>query len=124
MTRRRRSGCDRPRATVTLPARRSGGAPAFDPRARLYVAVWEDDGAASVDVVDSSGTLQAQWRCGGAEALAIALLADATGHPPRPTTAHAFGDEVLAALPRDGFAIASGEICAWLLLRAIDRAER
>jgi hypothetical protein len=109
---------------VTLPARRSGGAPAFDQRGRLYVAVWEADGAATVDVVDPSGTLQAQWRCGGAEALAVALLADATGHPPRPATAHAFGDEVLALLPRDGFAIASSEICAWLLLRAIDRAER
>jgi hypothetical protein len=113
---------------VALPARRAGGGrPALDQRGRLYVAVREDDGTATVDVVDvvdAFGTLQAQWRCGSADALAIALLCDATGHPPRPATAHAFTTELLTTLPRDGFALASSEICAWLLLRAIDRAER
>jgi hypothetical protein len=109
---------------VTLPARRAACRPVTHDWERLYVAVWEDDGAATVDVVEDHGTLSAQWRCGGAHALAVALLADATGHPPRPATADAFADEVLALLPRDGFVIASGEICAWLLLRAIERASR
>jgi hypothetical protein len=123
MTRRLRPGCDR-RSTVTLPARRAGGRPALDQHGRLYVVVWEGDGAATVDVVDEDGTPLAQWHCGGTDALAIALLADATGHPPRPATAHAFAEDLLAGLPRDGFALSSPEICAWLLLRAIERAER
>jgi hypothetical protein len=121
MTRRWRSGhCSA--ATVALPARRAACRPVTYERQRLYVAVWEDDGAATVDVVDDHGGLSAQWRCGGAHALAVALLADATGHPPRPAIADAFADEVLGLLPRNGFALASGEICAWLLLRAIERA--
>ena len=123
MTRRLRSACDL-RSTVTLPARRAGGRPKLDQRGRLYVAVWEDGGAASVDVVDEDGTPLAQWRCGSTDALAIALLTDATGHPPRPATARAFAEDLLAGLPRNGFALASTEICAWLLLRAIERAER
>jgi hypothetical protein len=109
---------------LTLPARRAGARPPLDQSGRLYVAVWEGDGAASVDVIDQDGTLLAQWHCGSLDALAIALLADATGHPPRPTTAHAFAEDMLTGLPRDGFALASTEICAWLLLRAIERAER
>jgi hypothetical protein len=85
----------------------------------MYVAGREPDGTLVVDVVDGDGILQDQWRHRSAHDVAIAVLADATGHPPRPATAGAFAD----ALPDDSFAISSAEVCAWLLVRAIDRAE-
>jgi hypothetical protein len=91
----------------------------------MYVAGREvPGGPVVVDVVDATGALTARWECGGDAALAVALLADATGHRPKEATAAAFAREVLAPLPRDGFALSSQEVCAWLLLRAIERLER
>lgn len=90
----------------------------------MYVAGWEPDGRATVDVVEVTGALTARWTCGGEDALAVALLTDATGHAPKDATVAAFRAEVLALLPRDAFALSSQEICAWLLLRAIERSER
>lgn len=122
---RRRSACDRP-VTLEVPARRAAcrrRITALDEPARMYVAGREPDGQVTVDVVDATGVLTARWACGGEEALAIALLSDATGHRPKEATAAAFGREVLALLPRDGFALSSREVCAWLLLRAIERVD-
>lgn len=90
----------------------------------MYVAGWEEDGRLGVDVVDARGVLTARWACGDEGALAIALLSDATGHRPKEATAVAFRREVLAHVPRDGFATSSQEVCAWLLIRAIERLER
>jgi hypothetical protein len=84
----------------------------------MYVAGREPDGTTVVDVVDEHGALGEQWRCRAHADVAAAVLADATGHPPRDTTAAAFA----ATLPADGFAISSHEVCAWLLVRAIERA--
>jgi hypothetical protein len=125
MARRRGPGQDH--GTLRLPARRAACRPAayeLGEPVRMYVAGREPDGTMVVDVVDGEGALTYQWRFGRDEALALtfALLADATGHPARATTAAAFTSEVLDRLPADGFAISSGEICAWLLLRAIERA--
>ena len=90
----------------------------------MYVAGWEDEGHISVDVVDDRGVLSAHWECGDEAALAVALLSDATGHRPKEATAIAFRREVLSLLPREGFAMSSQEVCAWLLIRAIERLER
>ncbi|HEY6762798.1 MAG TPA: hypothetical protein VI318_25070 [Baekduia sp.] len=124
MVTRSRSRCERdaPSARLTppaLPARRSAcrrTSAAFDER--LYIVVPED-GATSVDVLRRDGTFLARYLLDDRGALAGTLLRDATGHPPRPATAGAFAHEVLDRLPRGGFAISSGEVCAWLLLRAI-----
>jgi hypothetical protein len=96
----------------------------LDEAPRMYVVAVEPDGRLGVDVVDERGELTARWLCGSAAALAIALLSDATGHRPKEHTAVAFAREVLALLPRDGFALTSQEVCAWLLIRAIERLER
>jgi hypothetical protein len=112
---------------VELPARRAACRPrvvALQEPGRTYVAGWEDDGQVVVDVVDDRGVLSARWACGDERALAIALLSDATGHRPQEATAAAFQREVVALLPRDGFAISSQDVCAWLLIRAIERLER
>lgn len=125
--RRRGEGCGGGRVGVRMPARRVACRPrrrGLQERGRLYVAGREVDGRASVDVVDERGVLTAHWECGGDDALAVALLSDATGHRPKAATAAAFRREVLAVLPRDGFALSSQEVCAWLLLRAIERLER
>ncbi|MCU1675397.1 MAG: hypothetical protein JWM93_155 [Frankiales bacterium] len=87
---------------------------------RIYVAGREPDGSLSIDVVDEHGVLEDRWEPG--EGLAEALLRDATGHAPRPATVTAFADEVVDRLPPEGFVMTSGEICAWLLLRAIERS--
>jgi hypothetical protein len=111
-----------------MPARRAVCRPrvtALDEPARMYVAGWETPGGpVIVDVVDATGVLTAHWECGSEEALAMALLSDATGHRAKAATAAAFEREVLALLSHDGFAISSQEVCAWLLVRAIDRLER
>jgi hypothetical protein len=123
---RRRTTSDRT-LKVSLPARRAACRPryaALDEPGRMYVAGWEPDGHVSVDVVDDRGILNAHWTCGDEAALSIALLSDATGHRPQDATATAFRREVLSLLPRDGFAISSQEVCAWLLIRAIERLER
>jgi hypothetical protein len=97
---------------------------------RLYVAVREGADRGVVDVVAQDGTLVDQLAVAwpttgpahdGTVALAAALLHDATGHPPRPATVSAFADDVLDHLPTTGFALTSSEVCAWLLLRAIER---
>jgi hypothetical protein len=85
----------------------------------MYVAGRDPDGTVVVDVVDADGALAEQWRCGDGAVVAAAVLGDATGHRPRPATVSAFAE----ILPADGFAISSAEVCAWLLIRAIDRAE-
>ncbi|WP_324907883.1 hypothetical protein [Baekduia sp.] len=98
---------------------------ALDEPGRMYIAGWDvPGGPVSVDVVDPAGTLTAHWECGSDAALAVALLSDATGHRPREATAAAFEREVVALLPRDGFAMSSQEVCAWLLIRAIERLEQ
>jgi hypothetical protein len=88
---------------------------------RLYVAVREADGLGVVDVVDGADEhvvrLVAPW-----PEVAVLLLADATGRRPLAETAVAFADEVLAPLPPEGFAITSSEVCAWVLIRAIERS--
>jgi hypothetical protein len=108
----RRAGC---RGLATDAATRLLGGPG-----RLYVAVREADGLGVVDVVDGADEhvvrLVAPW-----PEVAVLLLADATGRRPLPETAAAFADEVLAPLPPEGFAITSGEVCAWVLIRAIER---
>ncbi|WCB92478.1 hypothetical protein DSM104299_01174 [Baekduia alba] len=86
---------------------------------RLYIAVAEEDGDTSIDVLDRSGTFVARFVVGDRYAAADALLRDATGHAPRPATAEAFAADLLDGLPDDGVAISSSEVCAWLLLRAI-----
>jgi hypothetical protein len=120
MLTRTRSRCDahglrRPE----LPARRAGcrSLPIFVER--LYIAIAEPDGETSIDVLDRSGTFVARYVVGDRHAAAEAIVRDATGHPPRTTTASAFADELLDTLPDDGVAITSSEVCAWLLLRAI-----
>jgi hypothetical protein len=122
-----RGGCHP--SNVKLPARRAACRPVVAKNtterllgepARIYVVGRELDGRTVVDVVDARGVLAEQWDV--SEGLAAALLRDATGHPPGRATVSAFADEVLAVLPDEGFAISSGEICAWLLLRAIERA--
>jgi hypothetical protein len=86
---------------------------------RLYVATRADG---IVDVVDERGELVARWEVGGGVAgIAEAMLRDATGHPPKPRTVEAFVEEVVGVMPADGFAISSSEVCAWLLIRAIER---
>jgi hypothetical protein len=90
----------------------------------VYVVAKEPDGRIGVDVVDERGELTARWMCGGEGALAIALLSDATGHRPKEHLVAAFEREVLALLPREGFALSSQEVCGWLLIRAIERLER
>jgi hypothetical protein len=94
---------------------------------RIYVAGRELDGDGVIDVVDQHGRLRDRLPVlpGGWSGQAAALLADATGSPLRPATVAAFAGEVLDRLPYDGFALSSSEICAWLLIRAIERgAER
>jgi hypothetical protein len=125
--------CSRARrpARPPLPARRASCRIALSPGLdallaepqRIYVAGRELDGDGAIDVVDEHGRLRDRLPviAGGWSAQAAALLADATGYPPRPATVAAFADEVLDRLPYDGFALSSSEICAWLLIRAIER---
>jgi hypothetical protein len=121
MTTRTRTRCDRlGRRSPSLPARRA--ACRRDPiefTERLYIVLWED-GAAAIDVLDRSGTFVSRFYAPDRLAIADTLLRDATGSPPRPTTASAFATELLdTVFADDGLAITSGEVCAWLLLRAI-----
>jgi hypothetical protein len=88
----------------------------------LYVVAPAGGASFWVDVVDDDARMVAQWQCGDRHALAIGLLSDATGHPPKEAIAEAFLIEVLLVMPATGFALSASEICAWLLLRAIDRA--
>jgi hypothetical protein len=87
---------------------------------RLYVASAEGVGRGVVDVVDGAVLHVMQVAASWPE-VALVLLEDATGHPPEPATAAAFADEVLARQPPEGFAITSGEVGAWLLIRALER---
>jgi hypothetical protein len=121
MTTRTRTRCDRlGRRSPSLPARRAACRRApLEFTDRLYIVLWED-GAAAIDVLDRSGTFISRFYAPDRLAIADTLLRDATGSPPRPTTAAAFATDVLGnALLEDGLAITSGEVCAWLLLRAI-----
>jgi hypothetical protein len=117
MTTRTRTRCDRlGRRTPQLPARRAAcrrSMPEFDDR--LYILVPED-GETAIDVLDRSGTFISRFYSPDRLTTAETLLRDATGAPPRPTTAAAFAADLLTT---DGLAITSGEVCAWLLLRAI-----
>jgi hypothetical protein len=97
---------------------------------RLYVAWRDDDGRGVIDVIEDLGgpvgRLAVQWpdwggRGDGTFTLAAVLLQDATGRPPGLATANAFAEDVLEHLPHDGFAISAGEVCAWLLMRALTR---
>jgi hypothetical protein len=105
------------RATCRRPAPRLLAAPE-----RLYVASADADGRGVVDVVDADGRHVVQV-AGEWPEVARVLLEDATRHPPQPATAAAFAHEVLAQLPPEGFALTSSEVCAWLLIRALERAE-
>lgn len=138
-----RSRHARLRARASLPARRPACVLAAPPRGldavltdvpRIYVASRDEHGFAFVEVLDSAATdLDGARRPlpvpapdwggdgDGAFALAVAMLEDATGRPPRLATANAFVDDVLDHLPHAGFAISSSEVCAWLLIRAIER---
>jgi hypothetical protein len=121
MTTRTRTRCDRlrPRAS-SLPARRVAcRRPVLEFQDRLYIVVPED-GAWAIDVLEDSGTFVARLVVADRLAISEALLRDATGAAPRPATAAAFADDLLhTAFAGDGLAITSGEVCAWLLLRAI-----
>jgi hypothetical protein len=131
MARRSRTRCTENPGRPRLPARRAAcrspaaagldallGAPE-----RMYVAVQDGETAlVTVDVLGGDGTFLARFVVDGADALAAALLRDATGHPPRPATTSAFAHEIVERHVRDGFAISSTEVCAWLLLRAIERS--
>jgi hypothetical protein len=122
MTTRTRTRCDRldRRALTPFPARRAAcrrPVPEFDDR--LYL-VFPEDGAAAIDVLDRSGTFVCRFYASDRLIVADTLLRDATGAPPRASTAAAFCEEILGAAFTDaGLAITSGEVCAWLLLRAI-----
>jgi hypothetical protein len=128
---RSRTRCTATPRRALLPARRAachspatGGLDALlgEPE-RLYIAMHEGEaGQATLDVLDPDGTFVARLVVEGSDALAEALLRDATGHPPRPATVTAFAQEVVERHPGDGFAISSSEVCAWLLLRAIERS--
>ena len=117
MTTRTRTRCDRlGRRTPQLPARRAAcrrSMPEFDDR--LYIIVPED-GATAIDILDRSGTFISRFYTTDRLTTAETLLRDATGAPPRPTTAAAFAADLLTT---DDLAITSAEVCAWLLLRAI-----
>src|SRR4051812_8274902 len=71
---------------------------------RCYVVGMLPDAEATVDVLDPRGRFIARLIVDGDEAVAAALLRDATGHAPRPYTTDAFRREVLDHLPREGFA--------------------
>jgi hypothetical protein len=121
MTTRTRTRCDRlGRRSPSLPARRAAcrrALPEFSDR--MYIVLWED-GAGAIDILDRSGTFVSRFCAPDRLAVAETLLRDATGSPPRPATTAAFSDELLtSAFTDDGLAITSGEVCAWLLLRAI-----
>lgn len=122
MTTRTRTRCDRlgRRRTPQLPARRAScRRPPLDFSDRLYIVVPED-GAAAIDILDRSGTFISRFYAPDRLSIAETLLRDATGAPPRPTTAAAFSDDLLTdAFTDTGLAITSAEVCAWLLLRAI-----
>jgi hypothetical protein len=121
MTTRTRLRCDRlGRRTPSLPARRAACRRApLEFTDRLYIVAAED-GAAAIDILDDSGTFISRFYAPDRLSIAETLLRDATGAPPRPTTAAAFADDLLASAFTDtGLAITSGEVCAWLLLRAI-----
>jgi hypothetical protein len=111
----RRAACHRPRPGAL-------GA-LLGEHARIYVAGRELDGDGVIDVVDEHGELRDRLPVVAVDwgSQAAALLKDATGHSMQPATVEAFADEVLARLPHEGFALSSSEICAWLLLRAIER---
>jgi hypothetical protein len=91
--------------------------------ARIYVGGRELDGDGVIDVVDAHGELRDRLAVAAPDwsSSAAALLQDAIGHPARPATVAAFADEVLGRLPYEGFALSSADVCAWLLLRAIER---
>lgn len=93
---------------------------------RIYVAGRELDGDGVIDVVDAHGQLRDRLPVVAPDwgSQAAAMLEDATGHPPQPATAEAFAVEVLGRQPYEGFALSSSEVCAWLLLRAIERKQR
>jgi hypothetical protein len=121
MKTRTRTRCDRDRPRApSLPARRVAcRRPLPEFTDRLYIAVPED-GAWSIDVLERDGDLLARLVVPDRLAISEALLRDATGAAPRPATAAAFADDLLhTAFAGDGLAITSGEVCAWLLLRAI-----
>jgi hypothetical protein len=121
MLTRTRSRCDalvRPRPE--RPARRAAcRTPVVEFAERMYIAIGEEDGTTSIDVLERGGAFVARFVVADRAAAAEALLRDATGHAPRPATRDAFAGELLAGVEEDGLAITSGEVCAWLLLRAI-----
>lgn len=119
MTTRTRTRCDRlGRRTPQLPARRAAcRRPSLAFTDRLYIVVPEpEEGATAIDILDDSGNFLSRFYAPDRLAIAETLLRDATGAPPRPTTAAAFATDLLST---DTLAITSGEVCAWLLLRAI-----
>jgi hypothetical protein len=122
MTTRTRTRCERlgRRRRPQLPARRAAcRRPAFDFSDRLYIVVPED-GAVAIDILDRSGTFISRFYAPDRLAVAETLLRDATGAPPRPTTAAAFSSDLLSdAFTDSGLALTSSEVCAWLLLRAL-----
>jgi hypothetical protein len=129
-------------SSSSLPARRAAcrrsEAPGLDALlgdddAAVYIASRDFDDVPRIDVLAPDGYLREplevaapEWGDAPADnrnALAGALLQDATGHAPKATTARDFAEAVLARQPHAGFAISSSEICAWLLIRAIERSE-
>jgi hypothetical protein len=110
------------RRVACRPLRRGSVEALLGDPARIYVGGRDVDGTVGVDVVDGRGVLRDRLWGDGPMEVAVALLRDATGHAPRPATAGAFASEVLERLPNEGFVLTSSEICAWLLLRAIERA--
>jgi hypothetical protein len=106
----RRAACH-PRRSAALDALLGGPA-------RIYVGGRELDGDGHGELRDRLPVTAPDWGSSAA-----ALLQDAIGHPARPATVAAFADEVLGRLPYDGFALSSADVCAWLLLRAIERSD-
>jgi hypothetical protein len=132
-----RSRDRRTRIQLQLPARRAAcrsrpsavEAVLGEPE-RLYVAWRDDEGRGVVEVIEDLGgpvgRLAVPWpdwgdHSDGTFTLAAVLLQDATGRAPGPATTNAFAEDVLEHLPPEGFAISAGEVCAWLLMRAITR---
>ena len=102
------------------------------PTSRIYVGRFEAEGpvvyAVGATELDRLHPLAEpfDWGADAAEAaveLARVLLADASGSEPPENICRRFAEQILAKLPRDGFALQRETVNAWLR-RAVARDRR